>query len=70
MKCDHPMRGGLCNMDAGHKGRHSTVAWRCDGCGETRRSYPSAWHPEAGRFCFMCVELVDYDRLLVEREDS
>jgi len=55
--CGHVMRGGTCNLDAGHPGRHTTVGWCCDGCGKMRRSYPAARHPEAGIYCFMCIEV-------------
>jgi len=58
--CGHPMRGGTCNMDAGHRGRHTTCAWECDGCGKRQRSQPAATHPEAGWYCFMCVK-VNYE---------
>lgn len=35
--CGHPLRDGPCQMDAGHKGRHTTVAFRCELCDKTRR---------------------------------
>lgn len=53
--CGHKLRGGPCNMDLGHVGRHTTVAWMCDGCGKRRRSQPHSTHPEAGSYCFMCA---------------
>ena len=57
MSCDHVMRDGKCNLDDGHRGRHTTQGWHCDGCGKMRRGTPSASHPEAGEFCFMCIEV-------------
>lgn len=63
--CLHPMRGwnadhrkqmGFCTMDAGHRGRHSTVTFFCDGCGLTRRGQPYRTDNEAGvQFCWMCT---------------
>lgn len=53
--CGLKMRTGWCNMEPGHRGRHTTVAWSCDGCGKTRRSQPSSSHPDAGTYCFMCA---------------
>jgi hypothetical protein len=57
--CGHVMRTGTCNMDAGHRGRHTTVAWLCDGCSKMRRGVPAASDPEAGSFCFMCIKIPD-----------
>jgi hypothetical protein len=51
--------GGRCALDAGHRGHHSTVAFRCDACGKTRRGAPHAYgddgeYREAMQFCFLC----------------
>jgi hypothetical protein len=59
--CGKPMRDGNCNMEVGHRGRHSTVAWRCDGCDKTRTSRPEADDPDGGRYCFMCVKVACKD---------
>ena len=53
--CGQKMQTGTCNMQPGHKGRHTTVAWECDGCGKSQRSHPEYRHPEAGWYCFLCV---------------
>lgn len=59
--CGHRMRGGMrCNMDPDHRGRHSSVAWVCDGCGRRRRSAvhshaPDGEYPMGLHFCFMCA---------------
>ena len=59
--CRHPLRGGgTCAHDAGHRGRHSSTVFRCDGCGKTRRGVPHAQAPDDAtgetfmEFCFMC----------------
>jgi hypothetical protein len=54
------MRDGLCRMDPDHKGRHTTVAYYCDGCGQMRRSHPVAHYYDINgdidaSLCFMCV---------------
>jgi hypothetical protein len=55
--CEAPMpRSGPCQMEAGHKGRHAHhEVFTCDGCGKTRRGRPTASHPDAGSFCFLCA---------------
>jgi len=58
--CNRAMRDGCCNMDAGHRGRCTTVAWTCDGCGQTRRSAVAAWardgeYERGLGYCFMCA---------------
>lgn len=59
--CAHPMRDGRCTMDPGHRGRHTTVSFVCDGCDKARRGQPAAyalnqWDGVAeASFCFMCV---------------
>lgn len=58
--CEKPMRDGPCNMPADHRGRHTTRAWECDGCGKYRRSQPNPVYDfradeVVGTFCFMCV---------------
>jgi hypothetical protein len=69
-QCDHPMRSGSCELDEGHRGRHSTVAFYCDACGHMRRGHPHLFAFERqsdgvneliGDFCFMCCEV--YPRL-------
>lgn len=62
-KCGFQMpRGGVCMLSP-HKGRHSTVAYWCDGCGRYRRSLPVAedrnqWDGiTEGSFCFLCVRV-------------
>lgn len=63
MKCNRPLRTGSCQMDAGHRGRCSTVTFFCDGCGQTRRGYPysAERNPHDGEvevvFCFMCIRV-------------
>ena len=60
MTCNHELRGGgLCQLDAGHRGRHSSVFFLCDGCGKRRRGQPhqhlGTWDDDSGLvFCFMC----------------
>jgi hypothetical protein len=55
------MRGGTCRLDEGHRGRHATVVFYCDGCGRYRRSRPVAQlrnHYDGtveAQFCFMCA---------------
>lgn len=53
--CLHTMRDGLCLMDLGHRGRHTTVVFYCDSCGKTRRGSPYRSNEDAD-FCFMCLE--------------
>lgn len=45
---------GLCTLDYGHRGRHTTVSFYCDGCHKTRRGQPAQRHEDAV-FCWMCV---------------
>jgi hypothetical protein len=46
---------GFCLLDKGHKGRHSTVVFGCDGCGRTLRGEPAVVHNEQGvQFCYLC----------------
>lgn len=61
-----PMLGGtFCMLDDGHKGRCSSVAFYCDGCGKRRRSRPASTMVNPadgvveGEFCFMCVSVLD-----------
>lgn len=50
-------------LDEGHRGRCSSRAFYCDGCGKHRRSQPAAtvrnpWDDVVeGEFCFMCVSV-------------
>jgi hypothetical protein len=61
VKCNANVRGGgQCQLDAGHRGHHSTVTYGCDGCGKRRRGTPYRWSPDGEyerglAFCFMCV---------------
>lgn len=54
MECGHPMRDGPCKMDEGHRGRHTTVAFYCDGCGKMRRGQPVAADADVA-ICFFCM---------------
>lgn len=59
-ECKHVLRTGKCTLDAGHKGRHSSVTWICDACGKKRRgsvyAYSRDGEYENGlAFCFMCA---------------
>ena len=45
---------GRCLLDAGHKGRHSTVVFSCDGCAKTLRGTPASGNDEVS-FCFGCA---------------
>jgi hypothetical protein len=54
-QCGHVTRYGPCNMEAGHRGRHTTQAWTCNGCGKRRRGRPTAFDPEGDAYCFMCA---------------
>ena len=63
--CERPMRRyGSCQLDAGHRGRCSTVAHYCDGCGKRRRSAPESvarnqWDGEVeAQFCWFCVRVL------------
>lgn len=52
---------GFCLMDEGHKGRHSTVVFYCDGCGRTFRGEPTSSDNDAGvAFCFLCTHTHRY----------
>lgn len=59
--CGQLLRGGrFCTMDHGHRGRHASVTYVCDGCGVTRRSAVQAYGRDGEyeygmRFCFMCA---------------
>lgn len=59
-ECGHPMRDGPCQMLTGHKGRHASVVYWCDGCDMPRRSPMVAHaydgnHEVAASFCWMCA---------------
>lgn len=62
--CLEPLRGGACEGEKAHRGRHSTVWFECDACGRTRRGYPHRQEMDGDgvpdvSFCFMCCrELV------------
>lgn len=58
------MRDGFCEVESGHRGRCSTVAFYCDGCGRQCRGQPHATHQDlqsdgnyepVADFCFMCT---------------
>lgn len=51
--CLHELRSGPCTMDKGHRGRHTTVSFGCDGCGKSRRGHPYRSNEEVA-MCFMC----------------
>jgi hypothetical protein len=59
--CPFQLRTGPCQLNEDHRGRHTTVAYYCDSCGQMRRSRPvaQALNPWDGvveaTFCFMCV---------------
>lgn len=59
--CNAPVRGGgVCKLDPGHKGYHSTSVFTCEGCGKKRRGAPAAYTDDGEirhglAFCFMCV---------------
>lgn len=62
MLCSKPLRDGPCQMDSGHKGRCSTVAFYCDGCGNMRRGHPHAQGagPDGvaeADFCWFCCNV-------------
>lgn len=51
-------------MDENHRGRHTTVVFYCEACGNTRRGTPSAIDrvvlgdgsiDDEFAFCFLCV---------------
>lgn len=52
---------GFCLLAKGHKGRHSTVVFSCDGCGRTLRGQPAQTHYDEGvQFCYLCSRGVRY----------
>lgn len=53
-RCQHMLRDGQCAMDDKHRGRHTTVAFYCDGCGKMRRGRPVQEDQDVA-ICFMCV---------------
>ena len=58
--CGEEMRDGECTMRVHHRGRHSTVSFYCDGCGEVRRGSPSGFARDINgdvdaAFCFLCM---------------
>lgn len=64
--CLKSLRDGPCVMDKDHKGRCTTVAFGCDGCGKMRRGRPYKEAldvdgvPEV-QFCFMCIKVESDD---------
>ncbi len=51
-----------CTMDAGHRGKCSSITFYCEICGKRRRSQPyrTAYDPDGvpdAHFCYMCVEV-------------
>lgn len=63
--CGRLLRGGhSCALDRDHRGRCSSVAFRCECCGKTRRGRPHAVQEfrlgdgtvdDVFEFCFMCI---------------
>ena len=61
--CLKQMRTGLCQLDRGHRGRHTTVAFYCDMCGKYRKGEPyRKYYDINGDLdvvgCFMCQEVL------------
>lgn len=56
--CLSAMRDGPCRLDKGHRGRCSTVAFYCDGCGKRRRGAPRSANEDVA-FCFLCVDVAN-----------
>lgn len=60
--CETQLRDGQCEMDEGHRGRHTTVAHYCDVCGRMRRGqgYPimqrqsDGYNEWVATMCFLC----------------
>ena len=65
--CGEHVRGdGACELDAGHRGYHSGVAYVCDACSKRRRGQPYSHAPDGEYarglgFCFLCT-LADMER--------
>lgn len=63
IQCQQQLTTGQCTMDEGHRGRHTTVSFYCDSCGQTRRGRPvgqarNPWDDVVeAEFCFMCMEV-------------
>ena len=66
-QCGEEMRSGVCTLDPDHRGRHTTVSFFCDQCGQMRRgSAPhtvvtqlmeDGYRETVAEICFMCVEV-------------
>lgn len=66
MQCETVLRTGRCEMDGGHRGRHTTVAFFCDECQKMRRGRPYTHGGQrmsdgtfevAADFCWFCIEV-------------
>ena len=61
--CGRPMQDGSCQLDPDHRGRHTTVAFYCDLCGQMRRgSAPAAQLRDINgdidvEACWFCVNV-------------
>lgn len=55
--CGFPVRGGgVCSLDEGHRGLHTSRTYVCDSCGKRRRGAPAFTDNEEGLgVCFLCV---------------
>lgn len=60
-QCETVLRTGRCTMHEGHRGRHTTVAFFCDACGNMRRGQPKAQNEDVA-ICWFCVT-VDLPRI-------
>lgn len=62
--CEQPLRSGLCALNEGHRGKHTTRAFLCEGCGKWRAGTSHATHvvmvwgevDDVFDFCFLCAE--------------
>jgi hypothetical protein len=76
--CDQELRTGQCEMEMGHRGRHSTVAFECDYCGKTRRGrgeevgqrMSDGYVEIFGVVCFMCAHVRDWRAEQADLEDA
>ena len=61
-ECGFTLRSGSCRLNPGHRGRHTTAVFYCDGCGKARRGRPAiaanVWVSgeidDTFQFCFPC----------------
>lgn len=63
-RCSEQMRNGTCQLNPGHRGKHTTQVFYCEGCGKYRRGTPAAVSrvvlgdgsiDDEFVFCFLCV---------------